>query len=191
MDNPEPVENALGTANRVASDAEATQAYGHAEHASTNQAGSAAASAGALGFADDVAVAQPKKQMSDLDAYTVVAETGIYYDFDKSTLDDAAKADLNKLAQIAKSTNGYMIEVAAHASRMGSREWNHKLIDARTENVAEYLRRVRDIPERRILVAVGYGAKHDGLTVSDPHKRALNRRVDVKVLVNRSLNDQI
>jgi outer membrane protein OmpA-like peptidoglycan-associated protein len=131
------------------------------------------------------------KRVSDLGDYNVVAEAGIYYASDKSNLDDAGKADLNKLIQIAKSTNGYMIEVAGYASKTGSKELNQKLTDARAETVADYLREVGNIPMRRILAPAGYGATHRASAVSDPQGRALNRRVDVKVLVNKGLNDQI
>jgi outer membrane protein OmpA-like peptidoglycan-associated protein len=190
MANQAAAKNALLTANRGVSDAQAAQASANAAQTSANQAGAAASAAGALGVMDAAAIAQVNKRVSDLGDYTVVAEAGIYYASDKSTLDDAAKADLNKLAQIAKSTNGYMIEVAGYASKTGSKELNQKLTDARAETVADYLREVGNIPMRRILAPAGYGATHRASTVSDPQGRALNRRVDVKVLVNKGLNDQ-
>lgn len=190
MANQAAAKNALVTANRGVSDAQAAQASANAAQTSANQAGSAATAAGALGVMDAAAVAQVNKRVSDLNDYTVVAEAGIYYGSNKSTLDDAAKADLNKLAQIAKSTNGYMIEVAGYASKTGSKELNQKLTDARAQTVADYLREVGNIPMRRILAPAGYGATHRASTVSDPQGRALNRRVDVKVLVNKGLNDQ-
>jgi outer membrane protein OmpA-like peptidoglycan-associated protein len=190
MANQAAAKNALVTANRGVSDAQAAQASANAAQTSANQAGSAATAAGALGVMDAAAVAQVNKRVSDLNDYTVVAEAGIYYGSNKSTLDDAAKADLNKLAQTAKSTNGYMIEVAGYASKTGSKELNQKLTDARAQTVADYLREVGNIPMRRILAPAGYGATHRASTVSDPQGRALNRRVDVKVLVNKGLNDQ-
>jgi outer membrane protein OmpA-like peptidoglycan-associated protein len=42
---------------------------------------------------------------------------------------------------------------------------------------------------RRILAPAGYGATHPDATNTDPMGRALNRRVDVKVLVNKGLNE--
>jgi outer membrane protein OmpA-like peptidoglycan-associated protein len=183
--------NALVTANRGVSEAQAAQASANAAQASANQAGSAASAAGALGVMDAAAVAQVNKRVSDLGDYTVVAEAGIYYAADGSTLDDAAKADLNKLAKIAQSNNGYMIEIAGYASSTGTKELNQKLTDARAETVANYLREVGNIPMRRILAPAGYGATHRASTASDPQGRALDRRVDVKVLVNKGLNDQI
>jgi outer membrane protein OmpA-like peptidoglycan-associated protein len=148
MANQAAAKNALVTANRGVSDAQAAQASANAAQTSANQAGSAATAAGALGVMDAAAVAQVNKRVSDLNDYTVVAEAGIYYGSNKSTLDDAAKADLNKLAQIAKSTNGYMIEVAGYASKTGSKELNQKLTDARAQTVADYLREVGNIPMR-------------------------------------------
>ncbi|MBV8866695.1 MAG: OmpA family protein, partial [Acidobacteriaceae bacterium] len=43
------------------------------------------------------------------------------------------------------------------------------------------------IPMRRILAPAGYGATHPDATNTDPQGRALNRRVDVTVLVNKGL----
>jgi outer membrane protein OmpA-like peptidoglycan-associated protein len=191
MANQAAAKKSLVTANRGVSDAQAAQASANAAQTSANQAGAAATAAGALGVMDAAAVAQVNNRVSDLGDYTVVAEAGIYYAPDKSALDDAAKADLNKLAQIAQSTTGYMIEVAGYASKTGSKELNQKLTDARAQAVADYLREVGNIPMRRILAPAGYGATHRASTASDPQGRALDRRVDVKVLMNKGLNDQI
>jgi outer membrane protein OmpA-like peptidoglycan-associated protein len=84
-----------------------------------------------------------------------------------------------------------MIEIAGYASSTGSKELNQKLTDARAEAAADYLREVKNIPMRRILAPAGYGATHPAATNTDPQGRELNRRVDVKVLVNKGLNDQI
>jgi outer membrane protein OmpA-like peptidoglycan-associated protein len=129
------------------------------------------------------------QRVSDLGDYKVVAEAGIYYASDKSNLDDAAKADLAKLAQIAKSTDNYLIEIAGYASSTGTKELNQKLSDARAETVTDYLRNVQNIPMRRILVPAGYGSLHPAASNTDAQGRAENRRVDVKVLVNKGLNE--
>jgi outer membrane protein OmpA-like peptidoglycan-associated protein len=42
---------------------------------------------------------------------------------------------------------------------------------------------------RRILVPAGYGATHPDAPNNDPQGRALNRRVDAKVIVNNGLNE--
>jgi hypothetical protein len=45
-----------------------------------------------------------------------------------------------------------------------------------------------NVPMRRILTPAGYGATHAAATNADPEGRDINRRVDVKVLVNKGLN---
>jgi outer membrane protein OmpA-like peptidoglycan-associated protein len=42
---------------------------------------------------------------------------------------------------------------------------------------------------RRILIPVGYGSTHPLASNSNAEGRELNRRVDVKVLVNKSLEE--
>ena len=66
---------------------------------------------------------------------------------------------------------------------------NQKLTDARAEAVANYLRNSQRVPMRRILAPAGYGASHAVATNADPMGRALNRRVDVTVLVNKAMNE--
>jgi len=133
----------------------------------------------------------PVKRVLDLGAYTVVAEAGIYYASGKSGLDHAAKADLSKLADVAKSTSGYMIEIASYVSNTGSEKLNQKLTDARAEAAADYLREVKNVPMRRIIVPAGYGATRRASINPDARGRALKRPVDVKVLVNKGLYSQI
>jgi outer membrane protein OmpA-like peptidoglycan-associated protein len=140
---------------------------------------------------DAAAISKANQRVSDLADYTVVAEAGIYYDADKSTLDDAAKADLGNLADVAKTTSGYMIEVAGYASSTGTKEENQRLSDARATAVTDYLRTVKNVPMWRIVVPAGYGASHPAAENTDAQGRALNRRVDVKVLVNSGLNEQL
>ena len=139
---------------------------------------------------DADAISMVNKRVSDLDSYKTVAEAVIYFPSDGSTLDDAAKADLATLAQYTGGgLDGYMIEIAGYASSTGTKQLNQKLSEARAASVAQYLRDNQSVPMRRILVPAGYGATHPDATNTDSQGRALNRRVDVKVLVNKGLNE--
>jgi outer membrane protein OmpA-like peptidoglycan-associated protein len=51
------------------------------------------------------------------------------------------------------------------------------------------IRDAQNIPMRRILVPAGYGSLHPAASNTDAQGRAENRRVDVKVLVNKGLNE--
>ena len=103
-------------------------------------------------------------------------------------MDAAAKADLDKLAQMVQTVDNYMIEVAGYASTTGTKAMNQKLSDDRATAVVLYLRNQKSIPMRRILAPAGYGASHPAAANTDSEGRALNQRVDVKVLVNKGLN---
>jgi outer membrane protein OmpA-like peptidoglycan-associated protein len=154
---------------------------------SADAAGEDAQAAGDLAIADADAVTMVNQRVSDLDDYTNEFEVDVFFARDSAVLDKTAERDLANLADIAKSRDGYMIEIAGYASNTLSKEADQKLSEERAAAVAQYFREVKDIPMRRILVPVGYGTTHAVVSNKDPHGRALNRRVDIKVLVNKSL----
>jgi outer membrane protein OmpA-like peptidoglycan-associated protein len=147
----------------------------------------AAQAAGAVAVMNAANIQTVNKRVSDLDDYKTVAEAVIYYPTGQSALDAAAKADLDKLVALASSTDGYMIEVAGYASKTGTQSANQQLSEDRAAAVANYLRNQGNIPLRRILAPAGFGSTHPDATNSDPQGRALDRRVDVKLIVNKGL----
>ena len=182
---------AQSTANQGVANAAAAQSSADQAQASANQAQSTANAAGAGAVLDAAAISIVNQRVSDLGDYKTVIEAGIYFTTGKSNLDDAAKADLSKLADLAMQTEGYMIEVAGYASSTGTKQMNQQLSQARAAAVTNYLRDARNIPMRRILVPAGYGATHPAATNKDSMGRSLNQRVDVKVLVNKGLNEDM
>ena len=180
-------QNAQSAADQgIAAASQAQSSAGQAQ-ASAGQASLQAQSAGALGIADAAAIAKVNQRVSDLDDYKNEFDVDVFFAWDSAVLDDTAKRDLANLADIAKSLDGYMIEIAGYSSNTLSKEADQKLSEERAAVVAQYFREVKDIPMRRILVPVGYGATHPAVSNKDPKLRELNRRVDVKVLVNKSL----
>jgi outer membrane protein OmpA-like peptidoglycan-associated protein len=176
------------TATSGVQQAQTAQASADVAQVSADQAGKAAVAAGALGVMDAQAIQMVNKRVSDLGDYNTVAEAGIYFNTGVTALDAAAKADLDKLAQIALQTEHYMIEVAGYASSTGTKAENQKLSDERATAVVQYLRNQKSIPMRRLLAPAGYGTTHAAASNADSQGRALNQRVDVKVLVNKGLN---
>jgi outer membrane protein OmpA-like peptidoglycan-associated protein len=193
--NKEAAEAAQSTANsgldtaRTAESAanQAQSAADDAQH-TANEASGDAQTAADLGALDAEALQIINKRVSELDNYETIAETAIYFGNDKPILDGAAKKQLDQLADIATSLDGYMIEIAGYASSPGSRKLNQKLSEERAAAVAQYLRETKDVPMRRILAPAGYGATHLFASTADPEDRPLDRRVDIKVLVNRALS---
>ena len=169
--------------------AAAVQAQSSANQAivSASQADAQAQTAGAISIADAIGVSTLNKRVSELNDYKNEFEVDVFFAWDSAVLDEKARRDLDNLADIAKSLDGYLVEVAGYTSNTLSKESDQRLSEERAAVVAQYLREAKDIPLRRILAPVGYGATHPAVSNKDPYDRELNRHVDIKVLVNKSL----
>jgi len=189
MANKSAAAQAQATANEAVQKADAAQASANKAQASANKAGKTADEAGELAVYNAVDIAKVNKRVSDLDEYKLVGEAGIYFPSDKATLDAAAKADLDLVIGYTKGLDNYLIEIAGYASSTGTKQLNQKLSADRAAAVAQYLREKGNVPMRRILAPAGYGASHPDAANTDSQGRALNRRVDVKVIVNKGLSE--
>ena len=179
----------VAAAGRAQTSASTAQSSANQAQGTANQAGQLAAAAGVGAVADADAIALVNQRVSDLGDYTTVVEAALFFDPDQSSLSADDKQALSKLASDAKSTQNYMIEIAGYASSTGTKAQNQKLSDDRATAVAQYLRDTANVPMRRILAPAGYGASHPAATNTDPQGRDINRRVDVKVLVNKGLTE--
>jgi outer membrane protein OmpA-like peptidoglycan-associated protein len=97
---------------------------------------------------------------------------------------------LDEIATQAKNERGFIIEVMGFASADGSTNLNRQLSQQRADAVVRYLAENHMIPLRRIITPFGYGESNpvgDNLTREG---REQNRRVEVKILVNRGLISQ-
>lgn len=155
---------------------------------SADQASIAAQTAGALGLVDAAAVAGVNQRVSDLDDYENEFEVDVFFREGSTVLDETAKRDLANLAEIAKSLEGYMIEISGFAAHHKfTIAEDQKLSEERAAVVARYFLQVKNIPMRRILAPVGYGATHPVASNQNAEGRDLNRHVNVKVLVNKGV----
>ena len=179
--------NAQATANQGVAGAGAAQTSANQAQTTADAAGTAATAAGSIAMMNAGAVEMVNKRVSDLDDYQTVAEAVIYYPSGKYVLDAPAKADLDKLVALTSSTDGYLIEIAGYASKTGTKEANQQLSEDRASAVANYLRNTGNIPMRRIVAPAGYGSTHPDAENTDPQGRELNRRVDVKLIVNKGM----
>jgi outer membrane protein OmpA-like peptidoglycan-associated protein len=178
--------NAAGQAQTSANQAQASayQAQGTAD-----AAGQTAVMAGAAAMvnADDVQLVN--QRVSDLASYQTVGEADVFFKTGGTTLSDADKAALSQLARDAAAVQNYMIEVAGYASSTGTKTENLKLSDQRAAAVADYLRNSANVPMRRILLPAGYGATHPAVSNQSTEGRDINQRVDVKVIVNKGIEE--
>ncbi len=171
--------------------ANAATAQGSADKAQStaDQGLSTAQAAGAAAAEDAAAVKTVNQRVSDLADYTALTEAQVYFRENGSSLDAKGKADLDQLVSSTSSSTGYVIEIAGYASSDGSSKYNQKLSEERATSVVHYLIENGNVPLQRIVVPAGYGATHPAAENTDRKGRALNRRVEVKVLVNKGLQE--
>lgn len=65
----------------------------------------------------------------------------VYFDFDKSNLDESAKARLDRLAQAVKNSSDVKhVKIVGYADYLGTSSYNQALSARRSQAVAQYLR---------------------------------------------------
>jgi len=183
-------DSGLDKATAAESAAKKAQSAADEAQGAADQASADAQAAGDLGVLDAAAVKMINQRVSELDDYQTIAETSIYFGDNTAGLDHVAKERLDQIANIASSLNGYMIEISGYASSPGSRKSTQALSEERAAAVADYLRETKNVPTRRILAPAGYGATHLFASSADPEDRPLDRRVDVKVLLNKAVGGE-
>jgi outer membrane protein OmpA-like peptidoglycan-associated protein len=127
------------------------------------------------------------ERISALDDYTPQETIAIAFRVNSTILSREAKAQLDDLANKAMSAKGYVIEVSGYADASGSVEKNRRLSTGRADAVVRYLAENHRIPLRRIITPFGYGESNAVADNRTREGRAQNRRVEVKILVNRGL----
>ncbi|MBY0425059.1 MAG: OmpA family protein, partial [Cytophagales bacterium] len=103
-----------------------------------------------------------------------------YFDFGKSEILPESFDELNALVETLKDAPKAKIEIAGHTDAVGKDEDNLKLSQDRANSVVTYLVQHGIFPDR--LVAKGYGETVPVATNDTDEGRALNRRVEFKIL---------
>ena len=189
MDNKAAVGRAQTTADLGLDNAATAQSSANKAQSTADQGVATAQAAGTAAAANTVAVQAVNKRVSDLDDYVPVDQTGVYFADGSYRLTDAGRAALDRLISANSNINGYVIEIAGYTSSTGSTRFNQRLSEERAAVVAQYLRENAGVPLWRIVVPAGYGETHPVADNSDAKGRALNRRVEVKVLVNKGVQE--
>ncbi len=126
-------------------------------------------------------------RVTNLDNYQPKETATVYFNVNSAKLTPQAKSDLDNLAMQAVSEKGYVIEIAGFADTTGNAALNQALSQRRAEAVIQYLEENGNIPIHRILTPSGLGTSHEAADNKTTAGRKLNRRVEVKVLVNQGL----
>ncbi len=128
------------------------------------------------------------ERVSALDDYDVQETVAVTFRTNSSVLSPEAKTQLDQLAGKTQGARAFMIEVAGHTDSTGSDAKNFRLSRARAESVIQYLAVQHKIPLRRFITPMGYGKTESVAENTTAAGRQQNRRVEVKMIINRGLN---
>lgn len=131
------------------------------------------------------------QRISALDDYVVQSTSTVNFKVGSSRLSPEAKQQLDEVATAAMTMRGYIIEVTGFASADGSERANKLLSERRAKAVIDYLIQTHNIPLRRIGQSYGYGELQAVADNTTREGRQENRRVEVKLMVSRGLNQNV
>jgi outer membrane protein OmpA-like peptidoglycan-associated protein len=126
-------------------------------------------------------------RISALDDYVPQDSIAVNFRIGSSILNADAKTKLDAIATKALNAKGYVLEVTGFADSTGNTERNRRLSQNRADAVIRYMVESHQIPLRRIVTPYGFGESNPIADNKSRDGRAENRRVEVKVLVNKGL----
>ncbi|MBP0443952.1 OmpA family protein [Roseomonas sp. SSH11] len=101
----------------------------------------------------------------------------VFFDFDRADLTDRARQIIGEAAQAVQSTGTTRIEVAGHADRSGTPQYNQRLSMRRAEAVAAELSR-RGIARNQMSIQA-FGESRPLVPTADGVREPQNRRVEI------------
>ena len=130
-------------------------------------------------------------RITSLDDYVVQSTSTVNFRVNSSILSPEAKQQLDEVAAAALTMRGYVLEITGFASAEGSSQKNKVLSQKRAQAVIDYLVETHNVPLRRIGTSYGFGENQAIADNSTRQGREENRRVEVKLLVSRGINQNV
>jgi outer membrane protein OmpA-like peptidoglycan-associated protein len=121
-------------------------------------------------------VAPPERQVE-----RIVLQS-VHFEFDKSQLTPLGRRVLDEAAQKLQDNPGLTVEIEGHTDSIGTDQYNLGLGQRRAEVVKAYLALQHQVNPQR-MTAMSYGESRPVADNRTAEGRALNRRVEFKVLI--------
>jgi outer membrane protein OmpA-like peptidoglycan-associated protein len=131
------------------------------------------------------------QRISAMDDYVVQSTATVNFKVGSAVLSPEGKQNLDQVAQSAMTLKGYTIEITGFASADGDAKMNKSLSQRRAQAVIDYLVETHNVPLRRIGTSYGFGELQSVADNTTREGRAQNRRVEVKLLVSRGVNQNV
>ena len=153
----------------------------------SNAARGGAKAAQATADAAVAGVNATNERISALDDYEPQTIAAVNFKSGSAMLSPDSKTKLDDIATKALNAKGYVLEVSGYADTVGSINLNRQLSQRRADAVIRYMVENHNIPLRRIITPFGYGETNPVADNESREGRAQNRRVEIKLLVNKGL----
>jgi outer membrane protein OmpA-like peptidoglycan-associated protein len=127
------------------------------------------------------------KRFSELSDYDTKYDATVYFASGSTTISAKDKEALTQLSQNALALKGYLVQVKGYADSSGNAAMNQKLSMERAQEVVAFLLQNGKVPVRHIVAPGAMGEADPASPNETAQGRAENRRVEVKVLVNRGV----
>jgi OmpA-OmpF porin, OOP family len=135
----------------------------------------------------DANAAETSKRFSELSEYDTKDQLDVHFASGSTKVSAGDQAALNKLAHNAVNLQGYIIQVKGFADSSGNGAMNQKLSMDRAQSVIAYLIQSCNVPVRHIVAPGAMGEVAPVASNETKSGRSENRRVEVKVLLNKGL----
>jgi outer membrane protein OmpA-like peptidoglycan-associated protein len=130
------------------------------------------------------------KRFSELSEFETKGDVNVNFAVGKSVISASDKTALSTLAKDAMGLTGYIIQVKGFADSSGNAAMNQQLSMDRAQAVIAYLIQDCNVPVRHVIAPGAMGTADPAATNESAQGRAENRRVEVKILVNKGVAGQ-
>ena len=176
-----------------AAEQNAQRLSGQVEELSTVANTAVAAAANAQSTADQAAsdATTANARINVLDDYDVLAIFAVHFKNGSARLSPQAEAEIDAVADtVSENLNGWVVAVQGYADSTGRTARNRSLSERRAKAVSDYLVTKHGVPPYRLVQPFGFGSSDPVAANNTREGRSLNRRAEIRVLVNKGMNSQ-
>ncbi len=119
-------------------------------------------------------------KLQKLEAEAKLTLKDINFESNSAQLSDVSYTELNRVVKLLNENPTLRVEVSAHTDDVGSDVYNLILSKKRAQSVADYLLQNKIAPDR--YTNQGYGEKLPKVPNNSDENKAINRRVELKII---------
>ena len=133
------------------------------------------------------------QRINSLDDYEVFKTVTVFFESGSAELSAEAKANIDQAIIETQGANvkGWIVAVTGYADSTGRPERNRSLSERRADAVISFLATENNVPLQRLVRSFGYGSSNPAATNDTKEGRAANRRVEIRILVNKGIASQV